>query len=370
MRKIILSVLGVLLIVVAIMLAKSMIANKQKPKPVFNKIVKTVFVSAIQNKNISVIISATGNLLAKNRIEIFSEVQGVLQTTKAFKAGTSYTKGETLLRVNKEEFMASLQSQKSTLFNLITAIIPDIRLDYPKEYSKWEGYLQNFDFNKTTPDLPKFSSDKEKYFVSGRGIITSYYVVKNLEVKLRKYEIKAPYSGILTEGLVTTGTLVRVGQKLGEFIDPTVFEIEVSVNASYSDLLKVGNMVSLSNLDKTTNYTGKIVRVNSKVDLTSQTIKTFIEVKGKNLKEGMYLEANLKAKSETNAIEIPRKLLINNTSVYIVKNDSILSLIKVNPVFFNKETVVIKGVENNSKMLTQTLPGAFDGMIVKINKKN
>jgi membrane fusion protein (multidrug efflux system) len=132
MRKIILSVLGVLLIVVAIMLAKNMIANKQKPKPKFNKIVKTVFVSTIQNRDIPLVIRANGNLLAKNRIEIFSEVQGVLQTTKAFKAGTSYVDGETLLSVNKDEFMASLQSQKSVLFNLITSLIPDIRLDYPK----------------------------------------------------------------------------------------------------------------------------------------------------------------------------------------------------------------------------------------------
>ena len=346
-----------------------MIANKQKPKPKFNKIVKTVFVEKVQNKNIPIIITTNGNLLAKNRIEIFSEVQGVLQAEKAFKAGTHYQKGETFLRVNKDEFMASLQSQKSTLFNLITSVVPDIRLDYPNEYSKWEAYLQNFDFDKSTLSLPKFSSDKEKYFVSGRGIITSYYAVKNLEVKLAKYEIKAPYNGILTEGLVTTGTLVRVGQKLGEFIDPTVFELEVSVNASFAELLKVGNTVSLSSLDKTTNYKGKMVRVNGKVDLTSQTVKAFIELKGKHLKEGMYLEANLEAKSETNAIEIPRKLLINNTSIFTVKKDSILSLIKVNPVFFNKETVIIKGVTNNSKMLTQNLPGAYDGMSVKINKK-
>lgn len=369
MRKIILSILGILLIVVAIMLAKSMIANKQKPKPKFNKIVKTVFVENAQNKNIPVVITASGNLLAKNRIELFSEVQGVLQTAKAFKAGTSYTKGETLLSVNKDEFMATLQSQKSNLFNLLTSAIPDLRLDYPNQFSKWESYLKSFDFEKETPVLPKFSSDKEKYFISGRGILTSYYAVKNLEVKLSKYQINAPYNGILTEASVTSGTLVRVGQQLGEFIDPTVFELEVSVNASYAELLKIGNSVSLSNLENTTNYSGKIIRVNSKVDLTSQTVKAFIEVKGKNLKEGMYLEANLEAKSETNSIEIPRKLLINNTSVYTVKNDSVLTLVKVNPVFFNKETVIIKGVTNNSKMLTQTLPGAYDGMIVKINKK-
>jgi hypothetical protein len=31
--------------------------------------------------------------------------------------------------------------------------------------------------------------------------------------------------------------------------------------------------------------------------------------------------------------------------------------------------VVIKGLNNKEKILTQTLPGAFDGMIVKINQQ-
>jgi membrane fusion protein (multidrug efflux system) len=61
--------------------------------------------------------------------------------------------------------------------------------------------------------------------------------------------------------------------------------------------------------------------------------------------------------------------LIDNTAVYIVKNDSVLSLVNIKAVYFGSENVVIKGLKNNDKILTQTLPGAFDGMIVKINKK-
>ena len=83
----------------------------------------------------------------------------------------------------------------------------------------------------------------------------------------------------------------------------------------------------------------------------------------------MFLEANLIAKSESEAIMISRKLLVDNKAVYIVKNDSILTLKNINPVYFGAENVIIKGLENNSKILSQPLPGAFDGMIVKLNKK-
>lgn len=368
MRKIILSVLGILLLLGAFALAKSLIANKKKSKPKFEKIVKTVFIDTVLNREIPIQITASGNLTAKNKIELFSEVQGVLKTSRVdFKAGTRYAKGQTLLRINSDEFYASLQAQKSNLYNLITSIMPDIRLDYPNEFNKWESYLQRFDLDKTTPKIPEFTSDKEKYFISGRGITTSYYSVKNLEVKLGKYRIRAPYHGILTEALVTPGTLVRVGQKLGEFIDPSVYEMEVAISAAYSDLLKVGNSVSLFNLERTNSYKGKVVRVNGKIDQTSQTIKVFIKVADKTLKEGMYLEADLTAKSEKDAFEIPRKLLVGNTSIYVV-NDTVLNLVKIDPVYFNRESVVIKGLPDNTTILSQVVPGAYNGMPVRINK--
>jgi membrane fusion protein (multidrug efflux system) len=370
MRNIILSILGAGLVVGAIFLGNYFIDKNQRPKPTFSKTIKTVFVQNVENKDIPIILSANGVLVAKNKIEIFSEVQGVFQSSnKLFKPGAKYTKGETLLSINSDEFTAGLQSQKSNLFNLVTSILPDIRLDFSSEFNKWESYLQSFDINKVIPKLPIFSSDKEKYFISGRGILTSYYTVKNLEVRLSKHNIKAPFSGVLTEALVTSGTLVRVGQKLGEFIDTDIYEMEVSINSEFADLLKVGNSVALITLNKSKNYVGTVVRVNAKVDQVSQTIKAFIDVKHEDLKEGMFLEANLVVKSESEAIEISRNLLVNNQAVYIIKNDSILTLATINPVYFGAETIVIKGLENNDKILTQILPGAFDGMIVKINKK-
>jgi multidrug efflux pump subunit AcrA (membrane-fusion protein) len=370
MRKTILAILGVLTIVGAILLGNYLIDKNQKPRPKFNKQIKTVFVDNIDNKEIPIILSANGNLIARNKIEIFSEVSGVLKVSKKlFKAGTNYNRGEVLLSINSDEFLAGLQAQKSSLYNLVTAILPDLRLDYPNQFNKWEGFLKGFDMNKSTPKLPKFSSDKEKYFISGRGILTAYYNVKNLEVRFAKHQIRAPFSGILTEALVSSGSLVRIGQKLGEFIDPSIYEMEVSINSEFADLLKVGNSVALTNLEKTKNYTGKVVRVNGKVDQVSQTIKAFIDVKHPDLKEGMFLEANLVAKSESDAVEISRKLLVDNNAVYIVENDSVLKLKNVNPVYFGAEKAVIKGLKNSDKILTQNLPGAFDGMIVKINKK-
>lgn len=365
MRKIILSIVGVLVIVLGFFLSKQIVNSKTRPKPKVEKVVKTVFTQTVTNGTVAIIVPANGNLVAKRRVELFAEVQGVFKKgNKLFKTGQPYRAGETIIRIDASEYYASVQSAKSNLYNLITSIMPDLRLDYPEVYPKWQAYLSNFDLNKTTPSLPEMTTEKEKYFISGRGILTNYYNVKNLEQRLSKYTISAPFSGILTDALVTEGTLVRSGQKLGEFINTAAYELEVAVSKAYSDLLKVGETVELVTLDRTKTYTGVVSRINGNVDLATQTIKAFIEVSDSDLKEGMYLEANLNAKEETNAIEIDRNLLLENDKIFVVR-DTILDLIDVTPVYFSDKKVVLKEVPEGITIITKPVVGAYAGMLVK-----
>jgi multidrug efflux pump subunit AcrA (membrane-fusion protein) len=170
---------------------------------------------------------------------------------------------------------------------------------------------------------------------------------------------------VLTEALVTEGTLVRAGQKLGEFINPEVYELEVAISKTYADLLKVGESVELINLDDNTTYAGKVTRINASIDQASQTVKAYIEVEDKNLREGMYLEANLDAKNEENAIEVDRNLLLEGNRIFVVR-DSVLDIIDVDPVYFSDKRVVLKNVPDGVTIMSKPLIGAYTGMAVKI----
>ncbi len=366
MRNVILAILGLLLIAGSIFAAKEIIASKTRFKPKPGKVIKTVFVDTVKNTSIPIKISANGNLIAKRRVALYAEVQGVFKGgAKLFKTGQRFQKGETLIRIDASEYYASVQSAKSNLYNLITSIMPDLRLDYPDIYKKWQNYLSSFDINKTILPLPETTSEKEKYFITGRNIYSNYYNVKNLEQRLSKYRIITPFSGVLTEALVTEGTLIRQGQKLGEFIKTGVYEIEVAIGKEYADLLRIGAPVSLSDLNKSKKYVGTVTRINGSIDQATQTITTVIEVKDSSLKEGMYLEAYLDTRNEDNAIEIDRNLLQEEDKIFVVR-DSILDIIDVQPVFFSDKKVVVKGVPNGDIILRKPTPGAYAGMLVKV----
>jgi multidrug efflux pump subunit AcrA (membrane-fusion protein) len=365
-RKIIISLLA-LAILGGGYLIKNKLASTERPqRPKKEKAIPTVFTQEIKNTTIPMQITASGNLEARDRIEIFSEVQGVFEySSRSFKPGVYYKAGETLLRINSDESRASLRSQKSAFYNQVVAILPDLKFDYPEVYEKWKNYANAFDIEKSLPALPEITEEKEKLFIASRNINSSWYNVKNIEERLSKFAIYAPFNGTLTEATVDKGALIRAGQKLGEFISPNVLELEVAVNSSYADLLKIGNSVKLSTVDRAKSYTGKISRINSLIDPTTQTIQAYIRVNGKGLREGMYLEADLEAEKIENAFEISRKLLVGNDKVYKVDGDSLL-LTKITPVHFTENTVIIKGMENGDLMLSKPIPGAFNGMQVKI----
>ncbi|HEY9184500.1 MAG TPA: HlyD family efflux transporter periplasmic adaptor subunit [Salegentibacter sp.] len=370
LRKIILSILGILLIVLAIFGAKAIIDSNVQEVPEARKTVKNVFVDTVRNRTVPIVIPANGNVTALKKLELFSEVQGIFQSSsKNFRPGQEYSRGQVLLNINAQEYYAGVLSAKSGLYNTITSVMPDLRMDYPEAFEKWQAYLTNFDVNKTTPPLPEMNTEKEKYFITGRGIISAYYEIKNLEERLSKFTIRAPFNGVLTEAAVNPGTLVRPGQKLGEFIDPTVYELEVAVPKRFTDLLKVGEEVSLQNLEKTKTYTGTVIRINARVDRQSQTIQVFIKVEDPDIREGMYLEAKLDARDEENAIEIARELLIDRSKVYVVR-DSILALQEVDPVYFTSKSVVIKGLEDGTKLISAPVPGAYPGQVVQIQQED
>lgn len=360
--------LAILLLAITMLIAGKIIAGKKKPETVVNQVVKPVYVDTVTNQTIALNMNVNGSIEAYRKVELFAEVQGVLKPNgKLFKAGESYSSGSTILSIDDSEFRASIVAQRSTLYNQIMSAMPDMQLDYPGAFPKWQAYLNSFNVNSSLPSLPSFDSDQEKYYINSRSIITSFYNIKNLEERLSKYQISAPFSGIVTEALVNNGTLIRSGQKLGEFIDPSRYELAISLGESFKDLVRIGNSVKLNNIDNTQSFTGRVSRINNVVDPNTQSIQVFIEVSSNKLSEGMYLEAQLEGQKVSGVYEIPRKLLVNNKELFIVIDDK-LKKVPVNIIHFTKETALIKDLAEGTILLKKNVPGAYDGMLVTIAK--
>ncbi len=365
--KIISAIGGIVLIAAGFFIASSLAGRERPQRKQAEKAIQSVITETVKNGTVSTKVMESGVLIAKNRIELFAEVQGVMeQSRKEFKPGTSYRRGELMIKIRDDDYSANLRSQKSNLHNLITSALPDLRLDFPESYVKWDQYIRNFDLNKPVPPLPEPTTEQEEFYITGKNIYTTYYATKNMELVYNKYNLHAPFNGILTEALVNPGSLVRPGQKLGDFIDPSVYELELAIGKSFYPYISVGQTVVVYESEASgRSWEGKIIRINGKVDQATQTVKAFIELKGENLKEGMFLEAEIQGKEEPDAYEVNRSLLVNNSELFIV-SDGKLESKAITPVYFSESQVIVKGLEDGDQLVVKPVVGGYHGMEVQV----
>jgi membrane fusion protein (multidrug efflux system) len=362
-RKWILFILGFVVIALSFQLSKKIANSNPPPRRQAEKVVKNVFTKEVINGSYNVQIPSNGVLEAYQRIKITSRVQGLMQTINPlFKSGQSYRKGQILVQIASSEFNSNVIAQRASLYNLITSVIPDLQLDFPQAYQSWKTYLKEFDVEKATPPLPDMDEDV-RLFISGRGIISSYYSLQNLEKSLTFYTIRAPFDGVLVAANVTEGSLIRPGQELGDFIAPDHYELKVALPKSYVEKIDVGATVELKSIDTQKKYTGTVSRINAKVNTETQSVEVFIRVSSSELKEGVYLEALIGALEFNDVVALDRGLLNGDQELYLVEDDKLM-LKKVEVAHFTDSHAVVRGLKDGVVVIAQPIIGAYQGMEV------
>lgn len=362
-RKWILFILGFVVIALSFQLSKKIANSNPPPRRQAEKVVKNVFTKEVINGSYNVQIPSNGVLEAYQRIKITSRVQGLMQTINPlFKSGQSYRKGQILVQIASSEFNSNVIAQRASLYNLITSVIPDLQLDFPQAYQSWKTYLKEFDVEKATPPLPDMDEDV-RLFISGRGIISSYYSLQNLEKSLTFYTIRAPFDGVLVAANVTEGSLIRPGQELGDFIAPDHYELKVALPKSYVEKIDVGATVELKSIDTQKKYTGTVSRINAKVNTETQSVEVFIRVSSSELKEGVYLEALIGALEFNDVVALDRGLLNGDQELYLVEDDKLV-LKKVEVAHFTDSHAVVRGLKDGVVVIAQPIIGAYQGMEV------
>ncbi|MGF1565888.1 MAG: efflux RND transporter periplasmic adaptor subunit [Flavobacteriales bacterium] len=369
MKGILRALAGLVIIGAGLFAARTLIGMKeQRPvvsPPRATKLVKTLPVTLSNEPPLTYI---KGRVLAVNKIEIFAEVNGVvLNSAKVFREGVRFERGETMLRMDDTEPKMALLAQRSAFLQLLTSALPDLKIDYPDAYPKWRAYTADFDVAQTLSELPEFSSDQEKFFLSNRGILNQFYSIRSAEERLSKYTLQAPFAGEVTLSSINQGALVRAGQKIGELVSSGGFEVESAISREALAFVAVGDSVQFTT-DAGATVTGSVARVLKTIDPSTQTAKVFVRVDDAALRDGVYLSGTIYSKPLPEVMRIARELLVGE-SVYTVVADSVLTLTPVQIAALSERDALITGVREGTLLLAEPLSNAFDGMVVKLDRE-
>ena len=360
--------LGLILLIVGIFIS-NLLTDLNKSEPTYNNSMLTsVYIDEVKNTSNKLDIERSGKLRSSNRINVISEIQGTKNKSskKSFKEGEIFNEGEILIEINSDEFNSIVMQSRSELKNLIASVLPDIKIDYSENFDNWKSYFDKFSVEYPISEMPKSSNEKENLFLVGRGIESTYYKVKNLEERLSKYTIRAPFDGVLVKGNISDGAYIISNQTLGEFIDPNNFELSVNIPVIHVGRLKLNQSISIISDGFQNEIKGKVKRINRKVDESTQTVKLFIEFKNSDLFEGKFVEVKIPLGVIVDSQLINRSLLINDNYVYVANENDKISKIIVNPVFYNKENVIVTGLQNGTRLITSNVSDIYEGMKIKV----
>ena len=141
-------------------------------------------------------IIGNGVVESKSTLDVVSEVSGKIEFAKNnLKNGTFVKKDEIVIKIDSREIENNLFSLRSDFINAVASMLPDLKVESESLYNKWSEYFSNVDIHENLVQLPEITNIQEKIKLSSRQIFTKYYSVKNQEILLSKYIIRAPFTG-------------------------------------------------------------------------------------------------------------------------------------------------------------------------------
>ena len=318
-------------------------------------------------------IEGNGVIESQRILNIVSEANGVVLFAKNnLKNGTFVKEGEIILDIDPREVENSLYSLRSSFMNAVASILPDMKIENKQVYQKWFDYFNSIEIKKDLPELPHITNLQEKMKLSSRDIFTKYYSVKNQEILLSKYKIKAPFDGFITSNGIIENSYISKGQNLFSISDAKNLEIAVPL------LVDEINMIDFSRNPAVKIYSdknsedfiyGKILRKETNLDRNSQTLNVYVSFHNSSMNPyflpGNYVNLKIDGKHLENVAAIPRNLVDNDGFVYTMEKGK-LAKAEVDLITVQGNKAIIKNtIPENTILVTTILQKPLIGMEIQ-----
>lgn len=368
-RKLIILLSTVGIIALSVMLAIFFAGQKEAPKdqkPTLAK--KIVETKKVVYENLKTNVVTYGRVETAQSLDLLSEVSGRMFEGRArLKAGEKFSKGKLLFYIDDEEASLNLKSQKSNFLRDLAGILPDLKVDYGESFQAWQQYFSSLDLDGRFPELPKSVSEKEKTFLATKGIYSSYYSIKSAEVRLSKHKYFAPFSGSITEVMMESGSFVNSGTKIGRVIREGLHELKVSVETKDIAWIQRNAPVKIYSEESQRYWEGEVVRISDYVNQNTQSVDVFVAIQsnGDKIFDGQFFQAVIPARTVKDGMIMPRNAIYNGDEVFVVENDTLLSVRKINILRLAEENAIFNGLDANEDLVVMPLIGAYNNMVVE-----
>ena len=287
-------------------------------------------------------ILASGNILATEEVELYSEVSGKV-TQILFKEGGHVQKGDLLVKINDSELRAQLQ----------------------KAESKRKLLEEKESRQRRLREVNAISQEQYDEILNELNGVNAE--VNLLNAQLQKMEIRAPFSGVVGLRYISEGSYISPTTLVARMQDISSVKVDFSIPEKYAGIVQKGNKIRFTLEGSSKQNEGTIYAIEPKVDPVTRTLK--LRAIARNDREmilpGSFAKIELLLKRQDDAVLIPTYSVIpdmQGQKVYVVRN-GLATLVAVETGIRTEEQIqIVKGLQTNDTLVTagllQLRPGA------------
>jgi len=281
-------------------------------------------------------LKSPGQAVCKRIITVKAEVSGIIEEL-LIDEGKKVKEGDLLVKLNDEKYRLQLREAESRRLEKLSRFLIEgeeyslsgkgkkqkfnkekIEKEYQKALSLYkQGLISEKEFEKAKRNyelmLIESGEKREEIRASVAGLTQAELEVKRAQMELEKTQIKAPFSGVITNIKVSPKEHVQAGQELFTLVDLNSIYVEAKILESEIGKIRKGREVNI----RFTGYPSKIFKgyvkaISPIVDPEEKTCKILIDVANPTgeIKPGMHAEVEIAADIYEDRLIIPREAIL------------------------------------------------------------
>jgi membrane fusion protein (multidrug efflux system) len=264
-----------------------------------------------------------------------------------FQEGTQVQKGMILVKINDADLKA--QYEKLTYREDLLA-----KKEFRQRKLLEKGGVSQDEYDTSLAELNALRAEK-----------------KELEVKIAKTELKAPFSGVIGLRQVSQGAYLTQGSPIAKLVNTDKLKVEFSVPEKYMPKLKIGQKVEITFGESTEKLNAEVYAIEPKLNLNTRTLtaKAWINAQNTTLKPGAFVKVELIWDNFEKAIEIPTYALIpdiDNPKIYQYRQGKAISKNVKTGIRTSENVQIEEGIMEGDTIITSGIMNLRPNIPVKL----
>jgi RND family efflux transporter MFP subunit len=367
---------------------KTMVASRPAPrKEVRENPGALAEVVTTRREDRPVLVKGTGTVQTHREVTITPEVSGrVTSIDPAFIAGGFFGEGALLFEIEKVDYELALEKALSAR--------AQAELELARQESNARVARQEWDrLSEVGAEEPNPLVLYEPQLKQAHASLASAdTAIRRARIDLERTSVFAPFDCRVRAEQVDLGQYVRAGMSVGTVADSTTAEIVVPLSLGEVNRLIVPRAgsgkkgspatVEINSGSKAYRWPGRVVRSLGEVDPRGRMTRLVVAVDDPyhlraarpggrpDLEVGLFVNVLFEGGTISGVFPLPRRALRENSSLWIAADDNTLHVQPVEVVRREDGTILIgKGLQEGERIILTTLPGAAEGMKLRVVEK-